>query len=183
MMTYIGSIDYMMSGAGIDPCLETVYAGNSVAHTMTCHAYSRALGVTTAWSPSTLKGCTNTLWWQLISLDTYIQLLLGEAAGRSRTAKLWVNGLLHQHRFLRSPSEITNKTRLISIIAQCFANDSVQCKQAEGDAERPTVSIALDVSNSVHVVATDAENACEPGKLHTRRCVHRAKPTFLCQRS
>ena len=40
-VTYMGSIGYMMSGAGINACWETVYAGNSVAHTMTGHAYSR----------------------------------------------------------------------------------------------------------------------------------------------
>ena len=59
MMTYMGAIGYMMSGVDIDPCWKTVYAGNSVAHTMTCHMYSWALGAllfTTAWSPGALKG-------------------------------------------------------------------------------------------------------------------------------
>ena len=41
----MGSIGYMMSGAGIDVCWETVYAGNSVTRMMTGHAYSLALGV------------------------------------------------------------------------------------------------------------------------------------------
>ena len=38
-----------------------------------------------------------------------------------------VKALLHQHSFPRSPSYLTKKTRLIFIIAQCFANDSVKC--------------------------------------------------------
>ena len=59
-----------------------------------------------------------------------------------------------QHSFLRNP---TNKTRLISIITQCFANDCVHCKQAEGDTDRLIVSTALDVSNPVLVVATDTD--------------------------
>ncbi|KAI0222932.1 L-asparaginase [Lamellibrachia satsuma] len=40
--------------------------------------------------------------------------------------------LLHQHTFLKSRSYLNNKTSLISIIAQCFANDSVQRKQLMG---------------------------------------------------
>ena len=40
--------------------------------------------------------------------------------------------LLHQHSFVRGPNYLTNKTRLISIIAQCFTNDYVQCKQLRG---------------------------------------------------
>ena len=67
--------------------------------------------------------------------------------------------LLHQHCFLRSPnSYLTNKIRLISIIAQYFANDSVQCQKAGGGgAESLIVSTALDVSNPVLVVVTDAD--------------------------
>ena len=43
VMTYVGSKGYVMSGAGIDACWETVYAENSMTHRMTGHAYSRAL--------------------------------------------------------------------------------------------------------------------------------------------
>ena len=88
MMTYMDSIGYMMSCAGIDACSDTVYGGNSVTHTMTGHAYFRALGALlfmTARSPGALKGVeTNHL---KISFSTYIHLLLGEGAGRSK----WVN--------------------------------------------------------------------------------------------
>ena len=58
-----------------------------------------------------------------------------------------------QHSFLGNP---TNKTRL-SIITQCFVNDCVHCKQAEGGADRLIVSTALEVSNPVLVVATDTD--------------------------
>ena len=59
-----------------------------------------------------------------------------------------------QHSFLRNQ---TNKTRFISIITQCFRNDCVHCKQAEGDSDRLIVSTALEVSNPVFVVATDTD--------------------------
>ena len=39
----------------------------------------------------------------------------------------------------------------------CFANYSVQCKQADVDAERLIVSTSLAVSNPVLVVATRAD--------------------------
>ena len=51
-----------------------------------------------------------------------------------------------QHRFLRNSSYPTNKTCLISVIAQCF-----------GDADKLIVSTALEVCNSVLVVATDID--------------------------
>ena len=57
--------------------------------------------------------------------------------------------LIHYYNFLRSPSHQTNKTRLISTIAQCFLNDSGQCQQAGGGggAGRLNISATLDVSN------------------------------------
>ena len=66
-----------------------------------------------------------------------------------------VKPLVLQHNFLRSPSYVTNKIRHVVIMAQCFANDSVQCTLAEGDAE--IVSTALDASNPVLVVVTGAD--------------------------
>lgn len=76
--------------------------------------------------------------------------------------------LVPQHSFLRNPSYLTNKTRLISITAQCIANNSVQCKQAEGDTDRLTVSTDQEVSNPVLAVATQhSAHAGEPGQWHT----------------
>ena len=44
VMSYMGSIGYVTSDADINACWEVVYAGNSVAHMMTGHTYSLALG-------------------------------------------------------------------------------------------------------------------------------------------
>ena len=55
----------------------------------------------------------------------------------------------------KNPSYLTNKTRLTSIIVQSVASDYVQCKQAEGDADRL-------------VVSTYQGGSSEPGKWHTR---------------
>ena len=65
-----------------------------------------------------------------------------------------VKPFVPQHSFLGIP---TNKRRVISIITQCFVNDCVHCKQAEGGADRRIVSTALEVSCPVLVVATDTD--------------------------
>ena len=43
LMSYLGSVGYIMSGTGIETLWETVYAGNTVIHKLTGHAYVRAL--------------------------------------------------------------------------------------------------------------------------------------------
>ena len=73
--------------------------------------------------------------------------------------------LVPQHSFRRKSSYITNKTRLISIIAQCITSDDVQCKQAEGDADILVVSTYQEGSNPMLVVAIQQPgNASEPGQ-------------------
>ncbi len=43
LMSYMGSIGFIMGGSGLDALWETVYAPNTVIHMMTGHAYARAL--------------------------------------------------------------------------------------------------------------------------------------------
>jgi hypothetical protein len=43
LMSYMGSIGYIMGGSGLADLWETVYAPNTVTHMMTGHAYARAL--------------------------------------------------------------------------------------------------------------------------------------------
>ena len=43
LMSYMGSVGYIMAGTGLDSLWETVYASNTVVHTLTGHAYARAL--------------------------------------------------------------------------------------------------------------------------------------------
>ena len=43
VMSYLGSIGYIMSQSGLKEMWETVYAHNSVDHMLTGHAYARAL--------------------------------------------------------------------------------------------------------------------------------------------
>lgn len=43
LMSYLGAVGYIMSGAGLDSLWSTVYAPNSVKHMLTGHAYSRAM--------------------------------------------------------------------------------------------------------------------------------------------
>lgn len=43
LMSYMGSIGYIMAGSGLEALWETVYAPNTVVHMLTGHAYARAL--------------------------------------------------------------------------------------------------------------------------------------------
>jgi len=43
LMSYLGSVGYIMGGSGLDSLWETVYAAGTVIHMMTGHAYSRAV--------------------------------------------------------------------------------------------------------------------------------------------
>ena len=43
LMSYMGSIGYIMAGSGLEAMWETVYATNSLSHMLSGHAYSRAL--------------------------------------------------------------------------------------------------------------------------------------------
>ena len=90
---------------------------------------------------------------------------------------------LRQHSFLWSPSYLTTETHLISFIAQCFADDLVQCQQAEGYMKRLIVSTALGVSNLVLVVVTDADILVMLVNQISCTHGHGSRPGFLCQRS
>ena len=43
LMSYLGSVGYIMGGSGLDTLWETVYAAGTVIHMMTGHAYARAV--------------------------------------------------------------------------------------------------------------------------------------------
>ena len=43
VMSYLGSVGYIMSQSGLKDMWETVYATNSIDHMVTGHAYARAL--------------------------------------------------------------------------------------------------------------------------------------------
>ena len=43
LMSYMGSLGFIMAGSGLESMWETVYAPNSIQHMLTGHAYSRAL--------------------------------------------------------------------------------------------------------------------------------------------
>ena len=43
LMSYMGSIGYVMAGSGLEALWETVYAPNTVVHMLSGHAYARAL--------------------------------------------------------------------------------------------------------------------------------------------
>lgn len=43
LMSYLGTIGYIMGGSGLQELWETIYADKSVEHMMTGHAYSRAV--------------------------------------------------------------------------------------------------------------------------------------------
>ena len=43
LMSFMGSIGYIMAGSGLEELWESVYAKGSVVHMMSGHAYSRAL--------------------------------------------------------------------------------------------------------------------------------------------
>lgn len=43
LMSFLGSIGYIMSGSGLQEAMELVYAKNSVVHIMNGHAYERAM--------------------------------------------------------------------------------------------------------------------------------------------
>jgi hypothetical protein len=43
LMSYMGSVGYIMDGSGLSTLWETVYAAGSVIHMMTGHAYARAV--------------------------------------------------------------------------------------------------------------------------------------------
>ena len=43
LMSYMGSVGYIMAGTGLDSLWETVYASNTVVHMLTEHAYARAI--------------------------------------------------------------------------------------------------------------------------------------------
>ena len=42
-MSYLGSIGFIMESSGLSNALETVYGSNTVTHTMSGKAYSRAI--------------------------------------------------------------------------------------------------------------------------------------------
>ena len=42
-MSFLGSIDHLMAGSGLQELLETVYAGNGVKHMLSGKAVSRAI--------------------------------------------------------------------------------------------------------------------------------------------
>lgn len=120
LMSYLGSIGYIMTGSGLEELWETVYAKASVVHMLTGHAFSRALrahmltsaaliGVLIG-SPGTLdsidKGHIEELYKALLNHDAsptevaeedcirqlsqMISQVLDHAANQSRTGKLWV---------------------------------------------------------------------------------------------
>ena len=60
LMSYLGSIGYIMSGTGIETLWETVYAGNTVVHMLTGHAYARALRAHILTSAATMSALLNT---------------------------------------------------------------------------------------------------------------------------
>lgn len=43
LMSFLGSIGYIMAGSGLEELWSTVYAGHSVPHMMSGHAFSRSV--------------------------------------------------------------------------------------------------------------------------------------------
>lgn len=43
LMSYLGSIGYIMNGSGLEQLWEMVYAKGSVVHVLTGHAFSRTV--------------------------------------------------------------------------------------------------------------------------------------------
>ena len=59
LMSYMGSIGYIMNGSGLEVLWGQVYAGNTVVHMMAGHAYSRALRAHFLTSPALVSFFTS----------------------------------------------------------------------------------------------------------------------------
>ena len=118
LMSYQGSIGYVMSGSGLENLWETVYAPNTVAHMLTGHAYARALRAHLLSSaavlsllldrPGAMNGvdldqlreihqallCATSapsdVHADMMNIHRSVTGALLELAGESRTGKLWV---------------------------------------------------------------------------------------------
>lgn len=123
LMSYMGSVGYVMGGSGLEDLWETVYAPNTVIHMMTGHAYARALRAHLLSSVAIMSnlletpGCLSNVnlthiqavHTDLLSVEcatAYVENdvcvqqltqimddLMKESAAQSRTGKLWVEYL------------------------------------------------------------------------------------------